>query len=68
MYLIDRLEPDGFIHPDGSLKLEFAIKKHNYRSRMKALQDAATEEKCFFYSDPMMPPPYEDDLSEIERQ
>ena len=28
-YAIDDLEKDGFIHPDGSLRFEFGIKKHN---------------------------------------
>ena len=33
-YKREDLQADGFIHPDGSLKFEFFIKRHNYRARL----------------------------------
>ena len=29
------LEKDGFIHPDGSLRFEFFVQKHNYMQRLE---------------------------------
>ena len=37
-YHKNRLEKDGFIFPDGSLKFEFYVKKQNYQKRLKAAE------------------------------
>ena len=38
-YLIESLERDGFIHADGSLKLEFFIKKQNFPAQLRQLKN-----------------------------
>ena len=32
--LLEDIEKEGFIYPDGSLKFELEIKKHNYRKKL----------------------------------
>ena len=34
-YEISKLSEDGFIFPDGSLRFEFFVKKHNYMKRLE---------------------------------
>ena len=33
-YKREDLKIDGFVHPDGSLKFEYFVKRHNYRARL----------------------------------
>ena len=41
-YRLESLESDGFIQLDGSLQLEFAIKRMNYKAKL-ALAEAKIE-------------------------
>ena len=41
-YKISDLEQDRFIHPDGSLKFEFSIKKHQFQRRAITAEKEAT--------------------------
>ena len=38
-YQKDKLEEDGFIFPDGSLRFEFFVRKNNYRKRLEIAQE-----------------------------
>ena len=44
-YLQDKLSEDGFIFPDGSLRFEFFVKKHNYMKRLEISEAKNTDLK-----------------------
>ena len=43
-YKIADLEKDGFVHPDGMLHFQFAVKKNNYMQRLELAKEQNREQ------------------------